>query len=191
MKKTRCSFAYRSEEEMHYHDTEWCVPLHEDQKIFEFLVLEGMQAGLSWTTVLKKRETMRKAFDGFDYHRIINYDEAKEAELMQNPGIIRNRLKIKSLRKNALAFMSVQREFGSFDAYIWSFTKGQQIVGNWKHESEIPATSTLSDTISKDMKKRGFTFVGSTIIYSFLQAIGILNDHIVSCPFYIYPNTVD
>ena len=181
MEKIRCSWANRSEEERLYHDTEWGVPLHDDQKIFEFLILECMQAGLSWTTVLKKREAMRNAFDGFDLATISQYDEAKREILLQNPKIIRNRLKIKALTTNAKAFQAIQAEFGSFDAYIWGFTKGEQVVGHWQVETDIPATTVLSDTVSKDLKKRGFTFVGSTIIYSFLQAIGIINDHVTTC----------
>lgn len=180
----RCSWAERSPEESIYHDTEWGVPTHEDSTIFEFLVLETMQAGLSWTMIMKRREGMRKAFDGFDYHKIAAYDDEKEAALLQNPDVIRHRLKIASLKKNACAFMKVQEEFGSFATYIWGFTDGNTIVGHWQKEGDAPTTTALSDIISKDLKKRGFTFVGSTIVYSFLQAIGVVNDHIVSCPRY-------
>lgn len=179
--KTCCHWANRSPAEREYHDTEWGTPLHEDRKIFEFLILEGMQAGLSWTTIMNKRDSMREAFDGFDYNVIAHYDAQKEAELMVAPGIIHNKLKIKALAKNARAFKDVQTEFGSFDAYIWKFTSGKTVTGNWVTEEEIPAESGLSKLISLDMKKRGFTFVGPTIIYSFLQAIGILNDHVISC----------
>lgn len=181
MTKTCCKWANRSPEEREYHDTEWGTPLHDDQKIFEFLILEGMQAGLSWTTIMQKRDSMRRAFDQFDIHKIAEYDEAVEEALMITPGIIHNRLKIKALAKNARAFMKVQEEFGSFDAYIWGYTGGKTVIGNWVTEEDIPAESGLSKLISKDLKKRGFTFVGPTIIYSFLQAIGILNDHVISC----------
>lgn len=179
-----CAWANRSEEERHYHDHEWGRPVHDEQRLFEFLVLESMQAGLSWTLVLKRREYMRDAFDQFDIDKIAKYDEQKEAELLQNPNIIRHRLKIASLRKNAMAFKKVQTEYGSFDAYIWGFTDGKTIHGHWKKQADVPAKTALAETISKDMKKRGFTFVGPTIVYSLLQAVGILNDHIVTCPIY-------
>lgn len=179
-----CSWADRSPEEQVYHDTEWGTPIWDDQKMFEFLILENMQAGLSWTLILKRREAMRKAFDGFDLQTVAAYDESKEQELLKNPDIIRNRLKIKALARNANAFIEVQKEFGSFQAYIWSFTDGKTVTGHWQTEGEVPAASDLSDRVSKAMKKRGFTFVGSTIIYSFLQAIGIVNDHITTCPRY-------
>lgn len=179
-----CSWALRSDLERSYHDNEWGKPLHDDKKIFEFLVLETMQAGLSWTLILQRREAMRQAFDHFNIDCIAEYDDKKEGQLLENPSIIRNRLKVSSLRKNALAFKRIQGEFGSFDTYIWGFTKGQSIVGHWQSLDQVPAKTTLSDTISKDMKKRGFTFVGSTIVYSFLQAIGIVNDHLITCPQY-------
>ena len=179
-----CAWANRSDEERLYHDTEWGRPEHDERRLFEFLVLESMQAGLTWTMVLKRREAMCEAFDQFDVDALAQYDAAKEAELLENPKIIRHRLKIASLRKNAVAFKNVQAEFGSFDAYIWGFTEGKTIHGHWANQSDVPAKTELAETISKDLKKRGFTFVGPTIVYSFLQAIGILNDHIVTCPVY-------
>ena len=182
MKKTRCPWA-KSENDIVYHDTEWGVPSHDDNYLFEMLILEGFQAGLSWNLILNKRENFRKAFDNFDYKKIAKYDEAKLAELAQNEGIVRNKLKIAASVKNALAFMEVQKEFGSFDKYIWNFTDNKQIINNWKEIAEAPATTELSDKISKDLKKRGFKFVGSTIVYSFLQAIGIIDDHLISCPY--------
>lgn len=164
-----------------YHDTEWGVPLHEDRKLFEFLVLEAMQAGLSWITILKKREAFRAAFDGFDYHKIAAYDERKIEFLMQNEGIIRNRAKIEATISNAKAFMSVQREFGSFDKYIWAFVSGKPMINHFASLGEIPTKTPLSDKISKDLQKRGFKFVGSTIMYAYMQAIGMVNDHLLSC----------
>ena len=178
----RCGWA-KGEKDILYHDTEWGVPSHDDGYIFEMLILEGFQAGLSWNTILQKRENFRKAFDNFDYRKIAEYDETKLNELLQNQGIIRNRLKINSTVTNARAFMKVQEEFGSFAKYIWNFTDNKRIINKWKELSEVPATSELSDKISKDLKKRGFKFVGSTIIYSFLQAIGIIDDHLISCPY--------
>jgi len=182
MKNTRCPWA-KSENDIAYHDTEWGVPSHDDSYIFEMLILEGFQAGLSWNLILNKRENFRSAFDNFDYKKIAKYDENKLAELSENKGIVRNKLKIAASVKNALAFMEVQKEFGSFDKYIWNFTDNKQIINNWKDISEVPATTELSDKISKDLKKRGFKFVGSTIVYSFLQAIGIVDDHLISCPY--------
>ena len=178
----RCGWA-KGEKDILYHDTEWGVPSHDDGYIFEMLILEGFQAGLSWNTILQKRENFRKAFDNFDYMKISEYDETKLNELLQNQGIIRNRLKINSTVTNARAFMKTQEEFGSFAKYIWNFTDNKRIINKWKELSEVPATSELSDKISKDLKKRGFKFVGSTIIYSFLQAIGIIDDHLISCPY--------
>ena len=182
MKKTRCPWA-KSENDIAYQDTEWGVPSHDDSYLFEMLILEGFQAGLSWNLILNKRENFRKAFDNFDYKKISEYDETKLAELAENQGIVRNKLKIAASVKNALAFMEVQKEFGSFDKYIWDFTDNNQIINNWKEISEAPTTTELSDKISKDLKKRGFKFVGSTIVYSFLQAIGIVDDHLISCPY--------
>lgn len=161
-----------------YHDEEWGRPLHDDTKLFEMLVLEGAQAGLSWLTVLKKRQAYRQAFDGFDVAKVAAYDAQKQAELLQNPGIIRNRLKIAAAVLNAVAVQKIQREFGSFDAYIWHFTEGKTMRFN---VFPLPAKNALSDAISKDMKKRGMKFVGSTIIYSYLQAIGVIDDHEPTC----------
>ena len=182
MNNNRCGWA-KGEKDILYHDTEWGVPSHDDRYIFEMLILEGFQAGLSWNTILQKRENFRKAFDNFDYRKMAEYDEMKLNELLKNEGIIRNRLKINSTVTNARAFMKIQEEFGSFAKYIWNFTDNKRIINNWKELSEVPATSELSDKISKDLKKRGFKFVGSTIIYSFLQAIGIIDDHLISCPY--------
>ncbi len=164
-----------------YHDTEWGFPEHDDRKLFEMLLLEGVQAGISWAIVLNKRENYRAAFDGFDPQLIAGYGEEKIADLLQNPGIIRNRLKVRAAVKNANAFLAVQQEFGSFDRYIWQFVGSEPLVNHWKTMAEIPAKTTLSDTVSLDLKKRGFTFVGSTIMYSFLQACGLVNDHIIDC----------
>ncbi len=164
-----------------YHDAEWGVPAHDDRKLFEFLILEAAQAGLSWETVLKKRENYRAAFDDFDWEKIACYDDEKYAELLQNEGIIRNRLKIKSTVQNAQAFIKIREEFGSFDEYIWNFVGGAPVVNSREKLSELPAKTDVSDAISKDLKKRGFNFVGSTIIYAFMQACGLVNDHLVSC----------
>ena len=176
----RCGWA-KNELAIHYHDTEWGVPLHDDTKLFEFIVLEGAQAGLSWDTILRKRDAYREAFDGFDPAKVARYDDKKQAELLDNAGIIRNRLKVASAIKNANAFLDVQNEFGSFDKYIWAFVDGKPIVNQWKELAEIPARTDLSDAISKDLKQRGFNFVGSTIIYAHMQATGMVNDHLVEC----------
>lgn len=176
----RCGWA-RNELAIHYHDTEWGVPLHDDRGLFEFLILEGAQAGLSWDTILAKRENYRKAFDNFDAAKVARYSEAKQAKLLENPGIIRNRLKIASAVSNAKSFLAVQKEFGSFDAYIWSFVGGKPIDGKRKEMGEVPAKTEVSDALSKDLKKRGFKFVGSTIMYAFMQATGMANDHVTSC----------
>jgi DNA-3-methyladenine glycosylase I len=164
-----------------YHDEEWGVPVHDERKHFEFLILEGAQAGLSWSTILKRREGYRNAFANFDPALVAQYDEAKYESLLQDPSIIRNRLKIKSAINNARRFIEVQNEYGSFDTYIWKFTNGKPLINTWEKMSEIPAKTELSDRVSKDLKKRGFNFVGSTIIYAHLQATGIVNDHEVSC----------
>ncbi len=164
-----------------YHDTEWGVPLHDDRKQFEFLILEGAQAGLSWLTVLKKREGYRKAFASFDPEKVARFSEKRIESLIRNPEIIRNRLKIVSAVKNAQGFLDLQREFGSFDAYIWGFVKGKPIQNRWKTMADIPATSAESEALSKDLKQRGFSFVGSTIMYAHMQAVGMVNDHVVSC----------
>jgi DNA-3-methyladenine glycosylase I len=176
----RCEWA-KNDPAIQYHDTEWGVPAHDDCRLFEFLILEGAQAGLSWDTILRKRENYRAAFDDFDAEKIALYDEAKCAELLQNEGIIRNRLKIASTVQNAKAFLKVQQEFGSFDKYIWNFVGGKPLDNQRKDLSEVPAKTEISDAISKDLKKRGFNFVGSTIMYAFMQACGLANDHLVSC----------
>ena len=164
-----------------YHDTEWGVPLHNDRKLFEFLILEGFQAGLSWLTILRKRENFRKAFDKFDFNKVANYRQRKIDSLLQDSGIIRNKLKIKSAVTNANAFIGVRKEFGSFNKYIWGFTGGKPIQNEFESLEEIPAKTELSDLISKDLRKRGFKFVGSTIVYAHMQATGMVNDHIKSC----------
>lgn len=177
----RCPWCGNDELYVNYHDKEWGVPVHEDKKHFEFLVLESAQAGLNWLTVLRKRENYRIAYDGFDVDKVSKYDELKVEELLQNPGIIRNRKKIEASINNATHFIEIQNEFGSFDKYIWSFVDNTPVVNQWKDVSEVPATSMLSDNVSKDLKKRGFKFLGSTIIYAHLQATGIINDHLTSC----------
>lgn len=176
----RCTWA-KNDLAIRYHDTEWGVPLHDDQKLFELLILEGAQAGLSWDTVLAKRENYRRAFDNFDVETVAGYDDAKHAELLQGAGIIRNRLKVASATKNARSFLAVQQEFGSFDAYLWGFVNGQPIINQPRTIADIPASTELSDRISKDLKKRDFTFVGSTIIYAYMQSAGLVNDHVVDC----------
>ena len=177
----RCQWAQRSAIEIDYHDREWGVPVHDDRVLFEFLILEGAQAGLSWTTILNKREHYRQVYDGFDPQRIARYADEKQASLLADPGIVRNRLKVAAAVINARAFLQVQEEFGSFDAYIWRFVDGQTIHNRWRSLSEIPARTAQSDAMSKDLKKRGFKFVGSTICYAFMQAVGLVNDHEVSC----------
>jgi DNA-3-methyladenine glycosylase I len=164
-----------------YHDTEWGVPLHDDRALFEFLILEGAQAGLSWSTILRKRENYRKAFDGFDARKIARYDEGKIAALLEDAGIVRNRLKIAATISNAQAFLAAQKEFGSFDAYIWRFTGGRPILNRWRGTGDVPARTAASDAMSKDLAKRGFRFVGSTICYAFMQATGMVNDHTIGC----------
>jgi DNA-3-methyladenine glycosylase I len=164
-----------------YHDEEWGLPVHDDRLLFEFLILEGAQAGLSWATILKKRENYRAAFDNFSAEKIANYDERKYQALLENPGIVRNRLKIQATIQNAKAFLVVQNEYGSFDPYIWQFVGGKPIVNSWKSLKEVPARTAESDAMSKDLKKHGFKFVGSTICYAFMQAVGMVNDHTVDC----------
>jgi DNA-3-methyladenine glycosylase I len=164
-----------------YHDTEWGVPLHNDKKLFEFFILEGFQAGLSWLTILKKRGNFRKAFDKFDFNKVANYDQRKIDSLLQDSGIIRNKLKIESAVTNAKAFIDVRKEFGTFNTYIWNFTGNKPIHNEFEDLKDIPAKTELSDLISKDLKKRGFKFVGSTIVYAHMQATGMVNDHIKSC----------
>jgi len=177
----RCDWAESSKLYMDYHDKEWGVPVYEDKVHFEFLLLELMQAGLSFITILQKRENFRKAFDNFDYEKIANYDEEKIEELLNNKGIIRYKRKIEAAINNANKFIEIQNEFNSFNNYIWSFTNNKVIVNSYKNINEVPSKSSLSDLISKDLKKRGFKFVGSITIYSYLQAIGIIDDHIDSC----------
>jgi DNA-3-methyladenine glycosylase I len=166
---------------MAYHDLEWGAPVHEDRVLFEFLILEGAQAGLSWATILKKRQNYWAAFDGFDPAIVASYDERKVAELLSNPGIVRNRLKIAAAIQNAQAFLRIQEEFGSFDAYVWRFVGGSPRKNEWKSLREIPASTPESDALSKDLARRGFKFVGSTICYAFMQAVGMVNDHTVDC----------
>jgi DNA-3-methyladenine glycosylase I len=166
---------------LQYHDEEWGVPVRDDVRHFEFLILEGAQAGLSWSTILHKRPAFREAFAGFDPHKVARFNSRSIARLLDNPGIIRNRLKIEAAINNARRFLKVQQEFGSFDAYIWRFVDGKTIVNRWRRPKEVPATSPESDLLSKDLKSRGFKFVGSTIIYAHMQAIGLVNDHLVGC----------
>ena len=164
-----------------YHDREWGVPVYNDRKLFEFLILEGSQAGLSWITILRKRPAYRAAFDGFDFNKVARYQEKKIGSLLQDAGIVRNELKIRSAVQNARAFLEVRREFGTFSKYMWGFTGGKPLQNRWKHLREIPASTPLSDTLSADLKQRGFRFVGSTICYAHMQAVGMVNDHLVSC----------
>lgn len=177
----RCGWCGTDPLYMAYHDTEWGVPVYNDDTLFEFLILETFQAGLSWITILRKRENFRKAFDNFDYQKIANYNDQKLESLLLDAGIIRNKLKIKATISNAAAFMAVQKEFGSFSKYIWQFTNGKPIINAHKELKDVPATTSLSDKVSKDLKKRGFKFVGSTVIYAHLQATGVVNDHIKTC----------
>lgn len=179
--KKRCFWVSDDPLYIEYHDNEWGVPVYDDDKLFEFLILETFQAGLSWITILKKRENFRKAFDNFDYKKIAKYSEDKYEELLQDAGIIRNKLKIKATITNAQLFMKVQEEFGSFSKYIWDFTNGKPIINKFEKREEVPATTELSDAISKDLKKRGFKFVGSTVIYAHMQATGMVNDHTTDC----------
>ena len=179
--KTVCGWAQSHELNRVYHDAEWGVPLHDDDKLFEFLILEGAQAGLSWLTILKKRGNYRRAFDGFDPRKVARYGEEKIASLLADEGIVRNRLKVRSAVTNAQAFLSVQEEFGSFDKYIWQFVGGKPIVNRWKTMKDIPAKTKESDAMSKDLLKRGFKFVGSTICYAHMQATGMVNDHATDC----------
>ena len=181
MERIRCKWAGTDPLYVAYHDTEWGVPLFDDASLFEFLILETMQAGLSWITVLKKRENFRKAFDNFDYKKIAKYDNKKYELLLLDAGIIRNKLKIKATISNAIAFMEVQKEFGSFSKYIWGFVDGKPIKNKWNSNNQVPANTELSDKISKDLKKRGFKFVGTTVIYAHMQATGMVNDHTTDC----------
>ncbi len=180
-KKIRCPWVSDDPLYWQYHDQEWGVPVHDDMKLFEYMLLDGMQAGLSWLTILKKRENFRKAFDNFDPEKIARYTDRKIQKLMADEGIIRNRLKIKASVENAQAFLRIRKEFGSFNDYIWQFTDGKTLKNAWKNLKEIPASTPESDAMSRDLKKRGFKFVGSTICYAFMQAAGMVNDHTVTC----------
>lgn len=177
----RCSWPGADEIYIDYHDKEWGVPVHDDRKHFEFIILDGAQAGLSWITILKKRKNYREAFDNFDPEKVAKYDEKKIKELMQNKGIVRNKRKIEAAVYNAKAFLEIQREFGSFDKYIWQFVGGKTIKNSWKSEAEIPTKTPESEAMSKDLKQRGFKFIGPTICYAYMQAAGMVNDHIVDC----------
>ena len=177
----RCEWATGDETYIAYHDTEWGVPVHDDKKLFEMLILEGAQAGLSWLTILKRRENYRQAYDGFDPVKIAQWDQEKIESLLRNPGIIRNRLKVAAARTNAKAFLEVSGEFGSFDGFIWSFVGGRPMRNSWKDIREVPATTPESGRMSKELKKRGFKFIGPTICYAFMQAVGMVNDHTVDC----------
>src|ERR1044071_979273 len=179
--KKRCAWAGTDPLMVAYHDGEWGVPVHDDRLLFEFLVREGAQAGLSWSTILRKRDAYRRAFDRFDPQKVARYDKRKISALLADAGIVRNRLKIESAIKNAKAFLQVQAELGSFDAYQWRFVDGRPIRNRWRAIREVPASTALSDAMSKDLKSRGFTFVGSTIIYAHMQAVGMVNDHLVDC----------
>ena len=180
-KRQRCSWLTSDRLYTEYHDHEWGVPLHDDRALFEMLILEGAQAGLSWITILKKRESYRKAFDRFDAEKIARYDARKKRQLLANAGIVRNRLKIDAAISNARVFLAVQEEFGSFDSYIWQFVGGKQRHNRWKSLKDLPPKTAESDAMSKDLKRRGFRFVGSTICYAFMQAVGMVNDHTMSC----------
>ena len=181
MKKQRCWWCGEDPLYVIYHDEEWGIPVRDDDKLFEFLTLETFQAGLSWITILRKRENFRKAFDEFNYQKIATYSEAKIEQLLQDPGIIRNKLKVRATVSNAKAYIEVQKEFGSFSNYIWSFTEGVPIQNSFKSKEEVPANTPLSDRISADLKKRGFKFVGSTVVYAHMQATGMVNDHLQHC----------
>ncbi len=181
MTKARCAWCGKDPLYVAYHDTEWGVPVKEDHKLFEFLILETFQAGLSWITVLRKRENFRKAFDNFDYKKVAKYDQEKIDSLLLDAGIIRNRLKVNATVTNAIAFMEVQKEFGSFSDYIWRFVDDRPTVNSFKTMADIPANTLISDEISKDLKKRGFKFVGTTVVYAHMQATGMVNDHVTEC----------
>ncbi|MHB8882988.1 MAG: DNA-3-methyladenine glycosylase I [Thermodesulfovibrionales bacterium] len=177
----RCEWADKGGLEQSYHDHEWGVPVHDDRSLFEFLILEGAQAGLSWSTILRKREGYRKAFDNFDAGKISQYSEDSVSRLLTNPAIVRNRLKINAAITNAKAFLAVQKEFGTFDNYIWQFVEGRPVRNRWKRMTDIPSSTPASDAMSKDLIKRGFKFVGTTICYAFMQAVGMVNDHVTGC----------
>jgi DNA-3-methyladenine glycosylase I len=177
----RCAWALSSQHYLDYHDKEWGVPVHDDRKLFEMVILEGVQAGLSWSLILKKRDGYLQAFDGFDAHKIAQYDDRKVQELLANPEIVRNRLKIQAAIQNARAFLELQSQYGSFDAFLWRFVGGQPLQNAWQTLQEIPASTRESDAVSKELKRQGFTFVGTTICYAFMQAVGMVNDHTVEC----------
>jgi len=179
--KSRCPWCLGDEDYIAYHDRQWGVPVHEDRLLFEFLVLEGAQAGLSWLTILKKRSNYRRAFDDFDPARVARYDENKIQRLLADPGIVRNRLKIRAAVENAAAFLKVKERYGSFDRYIWRFVDGRPVINNWSRLEQIPASTPVSEKMSRELKKLGFKFVGPTICYAFMQAVGMVNDHLVSC----------
>jgi DNA-3-methyladenine glycosylase I len=181
MGKIRCEWAQGNELEKAYHDEEWGKPVHDDRLWFEFLTLEGAQAGLSWSTILNKRKGYQAAFDNFDVEKVAQYDDAKVAELLDNPAIVRNKLKVNSTVTNAQYFIKVQQEFGSFDAYIWQFIGGEPKINQWENSSEVPVSTAESDALSKDLKKRGFKFIGTTICYALMQATGMVNDHTTDC----------
>jgi DNA-3-methyladenine glycosylase I len=181
VERRRCAWVHDDPLEIAYHDEEWGVPLHEDRRLFEFLILEGFQAGLSWLTILRKRENFRVAFDGFEPGQVAQYDAVKQAALLQNPGIIRNRLKISAATINAQAFLAVQKEFGSFDVYLWKWVADTPQQNHWQTLADVPGHTPLSDALSRDLKQRGFKFVGSTICYALMQAVGLVNDHTVDC----------
>ncbi|MBA4698800.1 MAG: DNA-3-methyladenine glycosylase I [Ruminococcus sp.] len=180
----RCDWAVKSELEQEYHDKVWGIPVHDDRKLFKMLILEGKQAGLSWSTILKKMDTLCEAFDDFDPAILVTYDDAKIESLLQNNGVIKNKLKVNAVVNNAKAYFKLCEEFGSLDNYLWKFVDNKPIVNAWTKIEDVPANTSISDAISKDLKKRGFKFVGTTIIYSFMQAVGMVNDHLVSCAFY-------
>lgn len=178
---TKCAWALKNQKEEEYHDQEWGIPIFDDRLLFEFLILEGAQAGLSWSTILAKRATYRTAFDNFDPHTIANYNQEKIHELLQNPGIVRNKLKVNAAITNAKAYLAILEEYPSFASFIWSFVDGKPIQNEWKHVGEVPASTEISDQMSKTLKKKGFKFVGSTICYAFMQAVGMVNDHTTDC----------
>ena len=181
MERQRCEWGTSSALYIEYHDMEWGVPVHDERKLFEFLILEGAQAGLSWSTILNKRQAYMQAFDNFEPAKVASYDDTRVQQLLTNSGIVRNRLKIQAAIQNARSFLEIQDQYGSFDTYIWQFVDGKPVQNSWKSLQEIPATTKESDAISKELKKHGFTFVGSTICYAFMQAVGMVNDHIVDC----------
>lgn len=177
----RCAWADKSPLEIEYHDEEWGVPVHDDRRLFELLILEGAQSGLSWATILQKRAGYLKAFDNFDARKMAHYSDAKKEKLLQDPGIVRNKLKVNAAVVNAKCFLAVQKEYGSFDAYIWSFVDGKPLRNRWKKMTDVPVSTPEAEAMSKDLKKRGFKFVGPTTCYAFMQAVGMVNDHLVSC----------